>query len=531
MILSLLACLALYGGCAAREELPAPAPAPVKHQDILPVDPGEPEGRRLAKLYCQGCHLFAEPDLLDRRTLREYALPFLELRLGIPVGTGGLPPPRDEFRKPSDPVARRIVEAAGVFPDTALVAAEHWRQIVDYYLAVAPEEAIAPRPKVAVRQGLDLFAPLKSPYRPTAPFATLVKIAAGQIFVGQGVESSLAVLGADGQLQQQVRLPSAPVGLDLRPDAARVLMIGSVFPSDHPRGELMELKQVNGRYIAPGRRLLKGLSRPTHASYGALDGAGDEDIAVSEFGYLAGHLSWFAQGADGAYEEHVLHDVPGALSNRIHDFNGDGQADIAALMGQAAEGLYIHYGAGDGRFARSYEIQWPPSYGAAQMAMIDFDGDGDLDALTANGDNGDYPPLRQRYQGVRLYLNKDGFEEVFFYPLEGAYKAQAADFDLDGDLDIAAISFYADFERAPEEAFVYCVKRGRVDFAPAKLAEATHSRWLTMEAGDLDADGDVDLALGAYARAGSNVSEEIRDTWRRQSPGVMILRNRAGDGR
>ena len=531
MILPLLACLVLCGGCFAREESPAPASPLVKYQDILSVEIGEPEGRRLAKLYCQGCHLFAEPDLLDRRTLREYVLPFLELRLGIPVGTGGLPPPRDEFRKPTDPVARRIVEAAGVFPDTALVEAEHWRQIVDYYLAAAPEEAMAPGPKAAVRPGLELFAPYKSPYRPAMPFATLVKISDGEIFVGNGAESSLAVLDVDGELRQLLQLPSAPVGLDVRLDEIRVLMIGSVFPSDRPRGELMGLKEVDDRYIAPGRRLLKDLSRPTHASYGDLDGDGDEDIAGSEFGYLAGHLSWFEQRADGDYAERILHDVPGALSNRIHDFNGDGRADIAALMGQAAEGLNIHYGAGEGRFTRSYEIQWPPSYGAAQMAMLDFDGDGDLDALTANGDNGDYPPLRQRFQGVRLYLNGDGFEEVFFYPLEGAYQALAADCDLDGDLDIAAIAFYADFARAPDEAFVYFENRGDFDFAPATLLEAMDSRWLTMDAGDLDADGDIDLALGAYARAGSDVSEQIRETWRRQSPGVMVLRNTAGDER
>ena len=53
------------------------------------------------------------------------------------------------------------------------------------------------------------------------------------------------------------------------------------------------------------------------------------------------------------------------------------------LMGQAREGVFIYYNRGDGTFAESYVVQWPPSYGAAHLSVVDFDGDGDLDLLTA----------------------------------------------------------------------------------------------------------------------------------------------------
>jgi len=41
-----------------------------------------------------------------------------------------------------------------------------------------------------------------------------------------------------------------------------------------------------------------------------------------------------------------------------------------------------------------------------------------------------------------------------FYHLEGAYKAMQEILDLDGDLDIAAISFFPVNAAYPEESFV-----------------------------------------------------------------------------
>jgi len=46
-------------------------------------------------------------------------------------------------------------------------------------------------------------------------------------------------------------------------------------------------------------------------------------------------------------------------------------------------------------------------------------------------------------------LNRDGrrFDEVRFIPQHGVFRALARDFDQDGDLDIATVSFYPDYEK------------------------------------------------------------------------------------
>ena len=61
--------------------------------------------------------------------------------------------------------------------------------------------------------------------------------------------------------------------------------------------------------------------------------------------------------------------------------------------------------------------------------MADFNRDGLPDILVTNGDNGEYPSPLKKYHGIRIYLNKGNwrFEEAFFYPLNGAFKAVARD--------------------------------------------------------------------------------------------------------
>src|SRR4030095_4370777 len=79
----------------------------------------------------------------------------------------------------------------------------------------------------------------------------------------------------------------------------------------------------------------------------------------------------------------------------------------------------------------------------------------------------------------------------------------AKDFDQDGDLDIAAISYFPDFKNQPQEAFVYLenkriisLRQETFQFTLYTIKEFNEGKWLTMDAGDVDGDGDDDIALG-----------------------------------
>ena len=130
------------------------------------------------------------------------------------------------------------------------------------------------------------------------------------------------------------------------------------------------------------------------------------------------------------------------------------------------------------------------------------------------------------YHGIRLYRNqKEGFKEQFFFPLNGAFKAIPGDFDMDGDLDIAAISYFPDYNDNPQESFVMLWNQGGYKFTAETFPHSYQGRWLTMDAGDLDGDGDLDIVLGAANRTPYSVNQSIEAFWRKSGPSILILRN------
>jgi hypothetical protein len=102
---------------------------------------------------------------------------------------------------------------------------------------------------------------------------------------------------------------------------------------------------------------------------------------------------------------------------------------------------------------------------------------------------------------VYIFINDktNHFTQKFFFPINGCYKAVARDFDNDGDLDIATISFFADYEKQPEEGFVYLENEGNYKFQPYSNPAAQAGRWLTMDVGDTNGDGKLDLILGNFS--------------------------------
>ena len=150
------------------------------------------------------------------------------------------------------------------------------------------------------------------------------------------------------------------------------------------------------------------------------------------------------------------------------------------------------------------------------------------DIIYASGDNADKTPILKDYHGIYIFLNdgKLNFKQAYFYPLNGSYKAMVRDFDLDGDLDIAAISFFPDYLHYPEESFIYLENKGNLKFTDYSFPEAANGRWVVMDAGDMDADGDIDLVLGSFVYflpAGDTTN--LGNKWLTKGPSVIVLEN------
>jgi hypothetical protein len=142
--------------------------------------------------------------------------------------------------------------------------------------------------------------------------------------------------------------------------------------------------------------------------------------------------------------------------------------------------------------------------------LADFNKDGHPDILLTNGDNWDLSPIKKYYHGIRILMNdgQNNFKQTWFYPCYGAEKAIARDFDLDGDLDIAAIAFSDDLPKT-EQGFIYLKNDGKMNFTAFSTPDAANGKWITLEAADLDHDGDEDIIIGSFVYSVGEMSKIV----------------------
>lgn len=464
--------------------------ASVTNTDVTAID-STATGKQLAMRHCGSCHLFPAPELLDKKTWVTGVLPNMARRLGLKL-------PEQDTLKRLSPEEEKAIRELTIYPKTAALSLNDWKKIVDYYDQNAPAEPLPQKPHPAVTNKLPLFTPkeLVISDKPV-PQTTLLKYDknTAQLYVGDA-QNALYVLNSQLQLADTWWIDTPPTDMDFPKSAApRLLTIGVFSPSDQHLGRLMTLE----RSAKPGSNPIniRDLPRPVQFASGDLNADGKDDVVICGFGNNAGKLFWY----DGfePTKERVLKALPGARNVVIADFNQDKKPDIMALMAQAREEVSIFYNQGNGRFREKTVLRFSPVFGSSYFELVDFNKDGFQDILLANGDNWDYSAINKNYHGVHIYLNdkKDNFKEAWFYPMYGASKAIARDFDKDGDLDIAATSFYTTLAQ-PEQGFIYLVNEGQLTFKPFSTPEAANGKWLTMEAADVDLDGDLDIVLGSY---------------------------------
>ncbi|MCY7422329.1 MAG: VCBS repeat-containing protein, partial [Chitinophagaceae bacterium] len=201
-----------------------------------------------------------------------------------------------------------------------------------------------------------------------------------------------------------------------------------------------------------------------------------------------------------------------------------GLPDLWVLFSQEAEGIFLYTNKGHGRFEEKKVLSFPSVYGSSYFELVDYNKDGIDDIVYSCGDNADYSTILKPYHGVYIFVNdgKNNFKQVFFFHINGCYKAIARDYDNDNDVDIAAISFFADYRKKPEEGFVYLENKGDNNFSAFSLPETQRGRWLTMDAGDIDGDGKTDLVLGNFSIAPAFIKSAF--DWHKGPP-FLVLRN------
>lgn len=142
-----------------------------------------------------------------------------------------------------------------------------------------------------------------------------------------------------------------------------------------------------------------------------------------------------------------------------------------------------------------------PNWGSSGIQVVDLDGDGDLDVLLTHGDTFDDAIIKP-YHGIQWLENRGTFPfvEHTLADLPGVSRAEAADLDGDGDLDIVASTFIAagsDRDEGEMPALVWLEQIRAGEFVRHTL-ETGRPRHATLDVGDFDHDGDVDIVVGNF---------------------------------
>lgn len=382
------------------------------------------------------------------------------------------------------------------------VSQHDWDLIVGYYLQGAPDTL--PRQSLPAEPQIDSQRFRTTAFVPGLESSAIITLLEAdsthqRIVVGEAGSNTLRIFDWNRRLIFSSALNSPPTDAIVEPHGILILESGILSPNDEPRGTLVRYDFTEPDSLRSPTVLIDSLFRPVFVDQVDFDADGRNEFVICEYGNNRGRLALYRY-AGSRYTREVLDPQPGAIRFELRDMTGDGARDIVALFAQGDERIVLYENDGRGRFSGPPRIlvRFPPVYGSMHFALHDFSGDGALDIVYVNGDNFDFSRVLKPYHGVRILENdgRNGFHERFFFPVYGAARAEVADFDGDGDLDVMTTSNFADAEH-PERGIMFLQNAGRYDFRPFAFPIAADNQWNLMVPADLNRDGRLDVIVGA----------------------------------
>jgi hypothetical protein len=226
-------------------------------------------------------------------------------------------------------------------------------------------------------------------------------------------------------------------------------------------------------------------SFPSGLAAADLDGDGDQDLAVTN--QVSEDVTILRNKGSGNFVEPATSPEPTgapAFAPVAADLDGDGDRDLAVASGDPDNHVTILRNKGSGNFVEPATSPEPVGNGPFAIAVADLDGDGDRDLAVANQQSANVTILRNRGTG--------NFVEPATSP-EGArafpHAITAAQFDGKPLPDLVVAN-------EGDDNVTVLDNLGAGDFAePATSPELAGDHPFATDAADFDADGDRDVAV------------------------------------
>ncbi|MFO0837944.1 MAG: VCBS repeat-containing protein [Phycisphaerae bacterium] len=239
--------------------------------------------------------------------------------------------------------------------------------------------------------------------------------------------------------------------------------------------------------FAPPRRWHDVLSAFVRAA--DMDADGDLDLVVRESTTTEDSLLVLLNDGAAHFDRRWRRTISmGPVALRVGRLNADNYPDVAMVI-NSTRLLHVFLSSGDGNFEeRTFEIGGYPS----ALALVDLDGDGDLDAIVATTETN--PAI-----GALSWLANDG-AGTFGASLQlaargGITDIAAGDLDRDGDADLVAVG---------RSGSPVVRNDGAAGFSVSWLAGLTTGNFCesvgprTLALADMDSDGVLDLVVETF---------------------------------
>ena len=471
-------------------------------------------GRELSLIYCKSCHEYPDPSLIDKGTWVKRVLPGMASQFKLEYVFGKY----------------------GVTPLSSIAPAD-FEDIIAFYKSEAPEKLVSPKSAAVLDWAIFSLEKPKNISREVGDDANTTLLAFNpndnRLYSGD-MRNNLYRWNENLEPALVAKMPSPAVGANFysssnNKNQALITCIGILNPNDLLKGSMINIGLDNN--ATKPTTVADSLPRPVQTISADFNKDGLPDYVTCGFGRNIGGLYLFTQQTNHHYKKTVIRAVPGSEQIITGDFNNDGYPDLMCLFAQADEGIWMFLNDKKGGFTTQNILRFPPIYGSSSFQLVDFNHDGKPDILYTCGDNSDLSPVLKPYHGVYIFTNQGDwqFKQTYFYHIDGSTKAIAADFDRDGDLDIATIAYFPDFKDDPKQGFVYLEQTASNKFKAHEIPVSDEGRWLTMEVADLDNDGYPDVILGNFSVPGRDLMNQkgVDKKWDRFTP-LIVLKNNAG---